>query len=228
MEEQFYLVWPAFEKFGGRTARVLFLGGLLGICQASNFGLADQMIDQCYGISDAHLLPIFLCTFTPIIFGVLLAHLLHHRRSFDLIARLCQPRWTIPTLIAGLFLAAQLAGATIQGAPRLAIHLIMMALLASLLLQRQGIAVRLLQVPPLAYLGRISYGVYLYHTVVLTLLLGGFDVLHIRRPPPFIVFTAVLGITAGIATLSFRYIESPLLRLRPWGAASTRLASAAI
>ncbi|AKU16774.1 acyltransferase family protein [Luteipulveratus mongoliensis] len=57
---------------------------------------------------------------------------------------------------------------------------------------------------PLAYLGRISYGLYLYHwPIILWLPLNGL---------PRVVAGAIqLGLTLVVASLSFRFVEAPIL-----------------
>jgi peptidoglycan/LPS O-acetylase OafA/YrhL len=67
---------------------------------------------------------------------------------------------------------------------------------------------RALSCGPLASVGRISYGVYLFHIVVWQGLLAP----HISSGPVAAVLTAVL--TIGIATASFRYLETPFLRMK--------------
>ncbi|MBV8782144.1 MAG: acyltransferase [Phycisphaerae bacterium] len=75
---------------------------------------------------------------------------------------------------------------------------------------------RWLSVRPLAYLGMISYGLYLYHMPLVNMTKGGFVLLeahtgiHVR-----FVFTAIvfLALTLAISSLSYSFIERPLLRI---------------
>jgi peptidoglycan/LPS O-acetylase OafA/YrhL len=73
---------------------------------------------------------------------------------------------------------------------------------------------RLLQFRPLAYLGRISYGIYLLHGIPLTFLLRysmeKLEPRHLEMLMPPVAFV----VTVGVASLSFRYLESPFLRLK--------------
>lgn len=215
MEEQFYLVWPAMEKFASRTGKFAFLGALLLLCQASNFGITDHIVDRFYGFPEAHLRSLFLCTFTPIIFGVILAHLLHNPKTFTVIASLCRWPITIPCLLAVSVVAAELSGGNLRALPRLVIHVAMTLLLGSIALNPRGLTTRVLQIRPLAFVGRISYGVYLYHITVLALVLGGMHVVHIDKPTVINIVLTVVPITVFIAAISYRWIEAPLLRLRP-------------
>jgi peptidoglycan/LPS O-acetylase OafA/YrhL len=80
---------------------------------------------------------------------------------------------------------------------------------------REGLFVKLLEMKPLPYLGKISYGLYVYH-FGLTWLAGRIrDV--IEMPAPLAKFlTAVIAFAATlvIASLSYRYIEKPILDLK--------------
>jgi peptidoglycan/LPS O-acetylase OafA/YrhL len=91
MDEQFYLIWPTIEKFTILSLRWVILGGMLLVNEAVNFDLFDGLITRIYGTSPK--LPIYLITFTPILPGVLLAYLLHSRRSFEVLYRVLGYRW---------------------------------------------------------------------------------------------------------------------------------------
>jgi peptidoglycan/LPS O-acetylase OafA/YrhL len=69
--------------------------------------------------------------------------------------------------------------------------------------QRDGLTARLLSMPPAVYLGKISYGLYLYSAPIC--FLGA-----ARHVNPLVL----IGASAGAAALSYEYVESPILRLR--------------
>jgi len=91
-------------------------------------------------------------------------------------------------------------------------------LAAALLVQalRGGALARLFAWAPLAHVGRVSYGGYLFHALVLWCtaeLIGGKvrdQSLGLRLP----LFAAVWGITVLAASASFRWFETPVVR---WG-----------
>jgi peptidoglycan/LPS O-acetylase OafA/YrhL len=83
--------------------------------------------------------------------------------------------------------------------------------------REEGIACRVLSAPPLRFIGRISYGMYLYHYAVFT---GLKRLLHI----PFTasgnaatqkMFPLELAVTIAVATMSFMWVEKPFME---WGA----------
>ena len=67
-----------------------------------------------------------------------------------------------------------------------------------------------LRLKELTFLGEISYGMYLYHMPVFWFV-GGY---WIRQGEPWLVWAGKIGITFVVATLSYRYVERPILRLK--------------
>ena len=69
-----------------------------------------------------------------------------------------------------------------------------------------------LRMRELTYLGEISYGMYLYHLPIFWLV-GGF---WIQQNEPYMIWVAKIALTFVVATLSYRYIEKPILSLKDW------------
>jgi peptidoglycan/LPS O-acetylase OafA/YrhL len=90
-----------------------------------------------------------------------------------------------------------------------------LTLLAVFLNQGSGLT-RWLEWRPLAALGTISYGVYLYHKLLPAWMLTGLARrLGLAWEPPELVLSAVIfAITLAVAGLSWVLIERPLLRLK--------------
>jgi peptidoglycan/LPS O-acetylase OafA/YrhL len=66
---------------------------------------------------------------------------------------------------------------------------------------------------PVTYLGQISYGLYVYH--LLTLDIAKVGLLHFTGACPFWQRGAIaLPLTVGLAVLSYRFLESPFLKLK--------------
>ena len=79
---------------------------------------------------------------------------------------------------------------------------------------------------PLRYIGRISYGIYLYHLIVLFAL----DINPAKVDQSGTSMSRLLlavALTFGIAALSYQFVEAPLLRLkgrlRPGHGRATRM-----
>jgi peptidoglycan/LPS O-acetylase OafA/YrhL len=86
-----------------------------------------------------------------------------------------------------------------------------------------GLPRRILRVAPLAWLGLVSYGIYLWHLPVAELLgltadkqhfsssgLGLVAKVHFATTP--VLFLATLGVTAVVAAASYHFVELPFLR----------------
>ena len=90
-----------------------------------------------------------------------------------------------------------------------AIALLVAALIGGLALAPTGPVGQLLSLAPLVFLGRISYGIYLWHWPIFRYLHP--EELGLRWGPTQLVRIVV---TLAVATLSFFLIERPMLRLR--------------
>ncbi|MEM9654708.1 MAG: acyltransferase [Actinomycetota bacterium] len=204
-EEQFYLVWPPLQKLLGGLAlvpMVLFLGAN----QLVNFGLL---------FSDSREeLEILQVTFTPIILGVLLAYLLHHR--YSVAWTLFGHRLVAPGLVVALLVVISLPSSetSMVGAHRLVVHLIMTALLGALVVAEDHLLAPYLRGRLLVRIGAVSYGMYLMHMFVRHVFVEMFDIAD-AISLPLTLFVAVTVVTYLVAELSFRVFESPLLRLKP-------------
>jgi len=210
-EEQFYLAWPPIERFLARGAVPLILV-VIAINQAVNFGALDGLLAVRIGSRFEHL-EILQSTFTPICFGVLLAHALHSRAGFQLLGRLFA--WPGSSLLwLGLLLLLVNWPDDLRGWPRLCIHTAMAGLVAACVVREDHRLGPLLSFAPVRRIGVISYGMYLYHLFCRhaadTLLPG---------PPnhgsgSVALFGSTLVLTIFVADLSYRWYEAPFLRLK--------------
>jgi len=206
-EEQFYLAWPPLLVLLGRASVPLLLA-VLALSQLVNFGALDGWL-AAHGVA-YDTLPILQCTFTPIVLGTLLAFVFHAAPLRErLLGRL--PAWT-PLLGLVLMIAAANVGGDIRGWPRLAFQLASTLFLAGVVLQPAGRLVRALEWRPLAYVGSISYGVYLLHMLVVDIVKRSMARLDLHAES--LVFAACLAGTILLAGASFRYFERPLLRIK--------------
>jgi peptidoglycan/LPS O-acetylase OafA/YrhL len=78
----------------------------------------------------------------------------------------------------------------------------------------RGLA-RVLEFTPIRYVGRISYGLYLWHWPTLLLLWE----LHFAHDA-FVTAALAIAITLICAAASFRFVEQPILRRKPKARAS--------
>ncbi len=190
VEEQFYLVWPFFVRlFSTRWLTPLLITVALA---GTPFRMFLHHIQSDFG---------FFFTFArldSIAVGALVA--LH-------------PRWFKYTWLA----AAPWAWWTLQHGDFDWVYLALALTFGSLVSHAVARRNRVLASPPLRYLGRISYGVYIWHPLVFTL----YYATPLYRVPAAYglnkgVFHMVLqwALTIGAAALSWRFIEQPILKLK--------------
>ena len=201
-EEQFYMVVPGLEKYLGR-AFPIFLPGLYVLLSLPPFGLFPGLP-----------LPSFFreTTFGPILLGVMLAHVLDHRRGFDRVWRLLGNPWSPLVAMAVMLLTLNHPAADISGWPRLLIHWSMALVIASCVIREDNVLAPVLKLWPMRRIGIVSYGIYLYHMLVWyfvdrTMRRAGLD----SQPVFFVANT--LG-TWLVAEASFRLFESRVLALK--------------
>ena len=206
-EEQFYLLWPPIQKYLGHPLWVLF--ALLLLSQLIHFGVLDsQMAALGFGPDEPTMLR--ETTFTPILLGVLLAHLLHSPEGFRRVSRVLGHPASPAVLSLVLLLSLELMPDDIKGWPRLSIHLMMMTLLASAVVREDHVLAPFLKWRPVVRIGVLSYGMYLLHMFVVHFT----DALGRRGLPSLMLFPlAVIG-TVAVAELSYRYYETPFLKLK--------------
>jgi peptidoglycan/LPS O-acetylase OafA/YrhL len=206
-EEQFYIVWPLLQRFLKRRA-VWALGALTAVNVALQLGVfTDALRGTRFEVAKLNVLQV---TFTPILFGVGLAYLLHDRRAFAVIDRLVNRPFVAGGLAFACVGVAALPVASIQGLPRLILHGLMVTLLAAVVLREHGGFSRVLQYKPLAYVGALSYGIYLIHQFVRTGVAKILGKVDIHDGPVLFVATAL--VTTAVSAASYRWFESRFLK----------------
>jgi peptidoglycan/LPS O-acetylase OafA/YrhL len=203
-EEQFYLWWPPFLRLGERLGPALAPLGLLlivGVDQLAELGALGSWLAR--GSTGARVLT---SVSTAMLLGAALAWALAQPRGFAWLRRaLALPHATA--------IAAAAAAAWIwQPGPAIVLDLAFVALVgAAAAASGQGPIERALAARPLVYVGRVSYGVYLFHVPVLGSLERLFPSL-VEHPLGLFVSTGCLSLAA--AALSHRYVEAPLLAIQ--------------
>jgi peptidoglycan/LPS O-acetylase OafA/YrhL len=231
VEEQFYFAWPlligataVLARRAGRADRSVAWLGALAVLLIVASALALALLydpaspDRAYMGTDAK-------AFEPLL-GALLAIALSRTAARDWCAR--RARVLAAVGVAGAaatlpFLAGPSPFYFRGGA--LALSLAVAALIAGLLAGPGTAVARALGWAPVAYLGRISYGLYIWHWPW-SVWLG---VAHREefRPGPAVV---ALAATLACAVASYHLVEQPIRRgrLSPWLTARRVLGSAAL
>jgi peptidoglycan/LPS O-acetylase OafA/YrhL len=205
LEEQFYLVWP------------LVLGGALLLARGTRWLTALVLAAAAasavlhvgayrYGTISA---PI-VSTSAGLLVGCALALLLQPSAPDRLRRALASSVTAVTgmlTITAGL-VAFSFTDALPDGLYTVA-AVVASALLIGHTTVRRATLTRLLSVRPVVWLGRVSYGVYLWHYPAVLLLAGALPAWS-----PWARLLVVIPAALGAATLSHRYVEAPFLRLK--------------
>jgi peptidoglycan/LPS O-acetylase OafA/YrhL len=210
-EEQFYLLWPPIERYVPRLA-LYVLALLIVLSQLFHFGVFNGFLLESLGYAPGQPAMLRETTFTPICLGVLLAHGLHHRASYQRLARLFAPHWAGPLVLAALVIAAQFLPNDIRGVPRLSVQLLMTALVATAVIRDDHVLRPLYTFRPLVHVGALSYGLYLLHQIAFGIVHALFDRTGMHVPFADLVLGGALALL--MAELSYRFYETPFLRLK--------------
>jgi peptidoglycan/LPS O-acetylase OafA/YrhL len=208
-EEQFYVLWPPVEKWLAGKALWIALGLAIAVNQLANFGWLDPFFVWLYGSPKGAGLSILDTTFTPILLGVGLAHLLDSPAGFAAAARFAGFWLSAAIFLAALLAAMAVPNADISGAHRLVIQCLMAALVCGAVMREDHALMPLLSAAAPVFIGSISYGMYLYHMWMAHLarvLLGKIGLLS-----SLTLFPLALAFSIAAAWASFRFFESHFL-----------------
>ena len=209
IEEQFYLVYPWFFLLVPRARRALFLAGLILFAMASRAAFAVLRPEWMYGL----LLPV--CA-EYLAWGALAALLVKEERFPAIPNALLLWGGALATLglcwlrrpVVSSPLELQFQPGLMQTARALAFT----ALIVGLWRDSASPLTRFLRLPPLVYLGKISYGLYLYHLFVFQ----PYDAL--LRAAPWMARVnhelMLFLLTVALASASWYAVELPLNRLK--------------
>ena len=197
VEEQFYMVWPWVERhFASKTA--FFTMAVLV------FMVAIWQLFSPEGAAMAAKLPLAIGG------GVLLAHALHNKQGYAVVWSVLGWRWSsaVVTALCLALLAYPFWGSSVL------VSFAFVLLVGSCVIREDHGLARLLRLRPLAYIGTISYGMYLLHMLSKNAVqrIGG--VVNISHPPDSVLFAATVVFSICAATLSFRYFEKPFVRIK--------------
>ncbi len=211
VEEQYYLLWPLLLLAAPRR----WLPVAIGVLVALNLAAVLPGID-IPGIAPVAAGPLlfdmFTATYAPILLGSGLALLLHDGRSFAALAAVLGHRRAAPVCGLALLVLIAILPQDITGWPNLAIHLTMASCLATIVLREDHGLAPLLTLRPFAFVGRVSYCLYLYHLIglhIATILLA-----KLGTDSPWAILILYAPLSVAIAAASFRFYETPFLALR--------------
>lgn len=220
VEEKFYLLWPLAVLLWHRRLGAAIAAAAIVAVTAWRAHVAGAMADG--PLLEARLWYSFELRFDTLMWGCLLAHLLHHEGTWRRVVAVAHRGPVQCVTLAAAIGVMALAHAADARAGWLQWRYALMPPLVALLLAAlvtQPLARRWswLQWRPLAFVGRISYGVYVLHPLalsVVSLVLRHAPLSADLRTAAPLRGALYLAGTLALCAASYRWFESPLLRLK--------------
>jgi peptidoglycan/LPS O-acetylase OafA/YrhL len=185
-EEQFYLVVPSLQKYLRSYAVLVII-----------VAVVIHLLGEKW-----HLGIVIAKISTPLCFGVLAAYALDDERSYRILSVVSNPK--ISTLI--WFILVILFAWT--GAQEVVLAVAMTCLVVSSSIRPDHAMAWLFDWDPLQSIGRVSYGMYMWHQLCLNLLRSS---AHLSGISLFVVGSIF---SYAIALISYRWYESYFLRMK--------------
>lgn len=213
VEEQFYLIWPMVILL--TSQKHLLKAISIAICIAPLTVILGPIIGyqglQVYVLPFSH--------FDALGMGALLAYIVcfHQNRvpSYKLASGIAQLSAIIllTSIVSQQAFAEKIAAAQIYIIMNISC-IVLTASVITMIISRQNCIICLaLEFSPLRYLGKISYGLYLYHNLVPELFI--YTPFSPREPQSITSMTVYLAATLVISAISWKFIESPIIGLKP-------------
>lgn len=193
-EEQFYLVWPWVLRRLQKVQPALITMGVF---------CAALLLANGLGIQTTPPLSLSIAG------GVLMALALHTHQGYRLLAQLLGTPWAAPLVL----LAMVLSLAALPDA-NLVMQVLCVLLVGACVLQERHALATVLHNRALAYLGTISYGIYMLHMLCKNVVVKLLALAHLPSEG-WHLFALTLLLSSGVAALSHRYFEAYFLRLKP-------------
>ena len=185
-EEQFYIIWPLVLYLTVTLANASVPLGLVFVACVAGHVLEIKFLSK---------VPLAIVT------SALLAIGLHSKKCFPLLQLILGRTWS-----AVAFGIALVVGLTVPVVPEFVLQILFTAFVGSCVIRENNHLSPLFLLKPIAYIGTISYGIYMLHMLcknavvklasTLKFSMGGLE-----------VFALTLVVAVIAATLSFKYYE---------------------
>jgi peptidoglycan/LPS O-acetylase OafA/YrhL len=196
-EEQFYLFWPPILTFVSRRWTKPLVPAIVSLLVLITI---NQIALHAFD-GDGFGLTVLQSLQLPILAGALGALLLDSRAAFTWIGPALASRAAAPVVAAAVGLEL------FVGARTELIQLSMVLLVLACCVRPTTALTPVLASRPLRHIGMVSYGVYLMHMLAANAVRP-----VVGRHSGVMVFLATLVVVLVMATMSYRWFESPLLR----------------
>lgn len=211
VEEQYYMLWPLLMVLLPRAWLIPVSLVFVAVNVVFGAGLIDlygPLVGPLrFGLPNS--------TYAPIVLGSVAALMLHNERGFGVLHALASSRFAVVAGFAVLLLIFQFGPGDVRGLQNLAIHLTMTYIVACLVVREDTILSPILTFRPIARVGVVSYGIYLYHLIALEILKQGTEAVGMYDP--YLILGGYFVLSYIMAEISFRTLEAWFQRFRPRG-----------
>jgi peptidoglycan/LPS O-acetylase OafA/YrhL len=223
VEEHFYLSWSlVFRRFGNARALRIALATIMVVLFYRTGWYTFMNWGHLASPSEASYFRIHYATDTrvdAILIGCALALLMRERRMQSFWHRLrAMPLFPTIALLAAVACIAWVTQYRWRQSTfgYTAMALVSGTLLAAIFLRPQCWIGRILATPPLVGIGRISYGIYLFHAPLLVAFESrmGFYANYIESRRYLLVLVALTALSIAVAAIHYRFVERRFLAMR--------------
>lgn len=203
-EEQFYLLWPLIERFVRRWQPLWLAGGTLFVTQVVAIAWPEE---------SRVVLPLRMLTSVPaaVFLGVILAHLLHRPQTFAWVATVLGRRGSAMGAMA-LAIGTLAVSAAWGAAGELASAGALALVVAACVVREDNDLSVLLRLRPIAWVGTVSYGMYLYHMIAVNIVRRAANSAGVGAP--LVDFLGGTALALLLASISYVTYEKFWLQLK--------------
>lgn len=223
VEEQFYLIWPWLViflplKIFKKVIVAFIITGVVCYLYYFTF-VSTEPTDHFITVSNIRMLP--FANFHTLGAGALLAYLWLYSRNTPIVEHIISYSKIYLLGFLMLFVFVYETEAFYSAASGIAyftqeilLATVLFFLLLSTLTGWRSIPGKIADNEGIQYIGRISYGVYLYHKPVPFLLSLFLSKIGLNIHNSYVLILLYALITLVVSSLSYKYFESPFLRLK--------------
>lgn len=215
VEEQYYLFWPLMlvllPVMRLRAGLLLALISFFVLASAGVFG-SLVLFETAHARFD---LAAAGTGYAAILIGALTAIMLHSRRGFGLLYMLLGHKLAPVLAFVAVFAVLAFAPPVLLGWPNLLMHSAMALAIAAVVIREDNLLRPVLAWAPIARVGEISYGIYLYHVLTRYLVVEGLIGFGVPTEAlPLWVSLIYPFATILVAEISYRTFERFFLTLK--------------
>jgi len=198
IEEQFYIVWPTIEKY--LSSKYTMILTLIIIAVLTIFNTHISEMKHFTGV-------IIRLISVPILMGVISAHLLNNKKAYNIIHRVLGNKYSFLISAFSLLISLELNRDT-----SFAIYFFATTMVVSSVINSNFWGKNLMQSKVLVEIGKVSYGIYLYHVLTINMIkkIASYFELH----NGVIIFISSCVVSYIISYLSFNLFEIKFIKMK--------------